>query len=132
MRERKEKSSPILTLLLVILLIFLVGVVLPGYVNLHRRARQMSTKSRLDALHRALEYYFAAHGDIYPVMLEDLTPHYVAELPIVDLGLMKYDKTNETTNEMEDSGKWYYNRHSGVVFIDAFSKDCDDRIISTW
>ncbi len=132
MRLKKEKSSPVLTLLLLIVLIFVVGVVLPGYVNLHRRAKQMSTKSRLDALHRALEYYYAAHGDIYPAMLEDLAPHYVSEIPMVELGLMKYNETNETTDEMEDSGKWYYHRYSGEVIVDSFSKDCDGKIISTW
>ncbi|HIA92074.1 TPA: type II secretion system protein [Candidatus Saccharibacteria bacterium] len=69
---RKQQGFTIIELLIVIVVIgILAGLVLNAFGNIQERARDTERQNDINALHTALELYYADNG-YYPAALSDL------------------------------------------------------------
>jgi Tfp pilus assembly protein PilE len=131
--EEEKKRITLTELIIGLIIIFLLSVIVPGFFALQGRIKRAMTKGNLGIVRRGLEYYYHRNGSAYPETLDQLVPQYLGEVPKVDLGyLFRYNKTKETTHQLTDSGKWYYNSSTGEIYIDSFHRDDDNRVISEW
>jgi Tfp pilus assembly protein PilE len=130
--EEEKKGITLTEIIIGLIIIFLLSVIVPGFFALQGRIKRAMTKGNLGILRRSMEYYYH-HNGTYPDNLELLVPQYIGVIPKVELGyIFKYKKTDASTNQLTDSGAWYYNSTTGEIRIDSFHIDDNDKAISEW
>ncbi|MFH1784247.1 MAG: type II secretion system protein [bacterium] len=131
--EEEKRRITLVEIMIGVVILFLLSVIVPGFLNLQGGIKRATTKGHLNVVRKALQHYYYKNSGTYPEKLDELVPVYIGKIPIVNLGFFfRYEKTTETTDELTDSGKWYYNHETGEIHIDCFRKDENGTAISSW
>jgi len=146
MRNKLEldRSQSGITILEVVIILLVLGIVVavtyPQFKTIIYQSREGRTKSNLGDLRGALAIYYSDNFGLFPSdegtpetrLSSTLTPHYLKEIPCVELPHLYPKKLNTVQDRFTGQGDWVYTTLHGFVAVNSYKLDTRGDYISKW
>lgn len=141
-RYRREQTG--LTFLEVVIILLVLATVAyityPKFVTLLHQSHEGHTKANLGDIRGALAIYYSDNFGLYPSdegtpenrLVSSLTPHYIKEIPPVELPHYYPVPLNTVQDRLNDKGDWVYYTLNGFMTVNSFLNDTSGEPFSKW
>ena len=140
----RHKSRSGITVLEIIVMIVILGVVgaitFPKFRTMLYQSREGRTKAHLGDIRGALAIYYSDNFGLFPSdggtpetrLSSALVPHYLEEIPPVELPHLYPKELKTVSDRVDDSGDWVYTTLNGFVQVNSTRQDTEGNPISGW
>jgi type II secretory pathway pseudopilin PulG len=139
--DRLVKGITILEVVVILLILGIIAAVLvPQFKVMINQSREGRTKSNLGDLRGALAIYYSDNFGLFPSdagtpetrLVSSLTPHYLKQIPNVDLPHLYPKKLNTVEDRFTGQGNWVYTTLGGFIAVNSDKLDTRGGYISKW